>query len=191
MAIKKDKDFCFIHITKTGGVSIINELELTNDDGHKTYKELKEKYGDTITNYYAVVRNPYDRFISAFFFMKQFVKDNRYDHIVERGMVDTLIYSIDRKNRVDEYPLVLKPQYEFLKGAKEGIIVLKFEDFYNTYCFLCEELKIKPKKNIEKMNASKHEDWRKYYRDNKELQSLVQEMYIEDFELFGYNLEIK
>lgn len=74
----------FIHIPKTAGRSIVTSFEQVLDSnitfhhiGHQNisrYLEIESKHStypiDNDTLYFTVVRNPYDRFLSAFYFHK-------------------------------------------------------------------------------------------------------------------------
>jgi hypothetical protein len=70
--------YIFIHIPKTGGGSIKDELEALYGHGerryaHETAAESRRMFGASLfESYYkwAVVRNPYDRFISAYYWRK-------------------------------------------------------------------------------------------------------------------------
>lgn len=192
MATNAKHKFAFIHIPKTGGVTIEKELSLENHDGHRRYIYYKNRYPDY--DIHTIVRNPYDRYISAFTFMNKYndkhPKNRRYEHYTKHGLYGC----IKRLNDHGIYRLtpVLKNQYMLLQDehGKIKCTVHKFEDFYDTYVEFCNLLDVEPKDNLPKHNTTKHLDYREYYRQDKKLQEEVYKYYKKDFELFGYSKEI-
>ena len=72
MTINHEKKLIFIHIPKNAGTSIIKALGVENLCMDKTIEQYKEHYGDYWNEYkkFTVVREPIDRFISAYKFAR-------------------------------------------------------------------------------------------------------------------------
>ena len=78
MPISDEKKLIFIHIPKNAGTSLEKTLNM-RATGHKTYLDYKRLYPKEYEQYdkFAVVRNPYDRFISCFEYARM---DKSYWH---------------------------------------------------------------------------------------------------------------
>ncbi len=72
MTINHEKKLIFIHIPKNAGTSIIKAMGVENLCMDKTIEQYKEHYGDYWNEYkkFTVVREPIDRFISAYKFAR-------------------------------------------------------------------------------------------------------------------------
>mgnify|MGYP000329426183 CR=1 FL=1 len=71
-------DLVFIHIPKTGGTSIFNWIEENFDcikqgPKHATIYHYRKSFGD-VKNYFCVVRNPYDRILSWYYYQKKMIE---------------------------------------------------------------------------------------------------------------------
>ena len=107
----------FVQVTKTASTSIHNlladERQLTLPMTHLRYSKCvfdEALNGHDVSNYYSfsVVRNPYDRYISSFFFMKQIYNWNRsFDE-----NLDELLNK--PKNWWDNTFILLRPQWWFV-----------------------------------------------------------------------------
>ena len=193
MATNKQYKFAFIHITKTGGVTIETELGWINGgDGHNSYNYYEDKYPDY--EKYAVVRNPYDRFISSFFFAKKYDKKNntsKYKFIYERGLVGLINLMLSDKPDTGKFSaeLLIKPQYKFVcTGTDIKCKIYNFETFYQTYKSFCNKTGISPKAQVPVHNTSNHKPYKEYYTE--ELKNKVYEYYKLDFQIFNYKKEL-
>ena len=60
--------FIFIHVPKTGGSSVKKALGI-KVHGHKKFSDWSKDYPDYFS--FAFTRNPWDRFVSSFFYLEQ------------------------------------------------------------------------------------------------------------------------
>ncbi|MFA6501897.1 MAG: sulfotransferase family 2 domain-containing protein [Parachlamydiales bacterium] len=193
MAVNFENKFVFIHITKTGGVAICNKLKLEdNSDAHSNYKTLFEKYGKEYS-YHAIIRNPYERFISAYFFMQKYDlifpnKKGKYKDLFDlglNGLADLLI----QKGFISQ---LFYPQIYFLQSEKgiPDINLYKFEEFDKTYRLMADFINIEPELKVPVINDSNHEKYSFYYKNNIILAEKIYGLYYRDFKLFGYDKNI-
>jgi hypothetical protein len=199
----------FVHIPKNAGSSIENyfakgNLKLTRQIGkHDSIYEIKKKFPDLYNSYrkFAVVRSPYDRMLSWFFFLKKWLNESG-DYIVEFNKwiknpsnFQHTIYRLIKKNVtminkmqgywfddvVDEFYLgdpanFLNPQYTWIDNT---VTVIKYEKLNSELNdFFGEEI------NLPMINKSDYDHSLNYY--NEESLDIVYEKYKEDFEKFNY-----
>lgn len=178
MAIREDKKLAMIHITKTGGVSLCNALGMVITGHHNNYELYKKDYPDYFT--FAVTRNPYERFISAFFYMKFFdetyPEKARYSHIYENGM-KTVMYEIEKRGTA-----LLKKQSWFICEGNNIMVDKVFRNPQDAFDFISKKFDIEGELKVE--NTSPHKYYDEYYDD--ELMDLVYKYYKKDFKIFGY-----
>jgi len=205
MPYYKDKNLLFIHIPKTGGTVIENELK-------NIYKEtlfipvisnnilpfpfnnfsLQHQFYTTIYKYrdlldvdfknikiFTVVRNPYERIISDLFWYK----------LIKKNYTSEQVYNIIKnnylhRNNLDNHN---QPQYKFLVDENNNLIK-------NIKIFKCENLNDENelindflgfKINIIQNNVNK--DYSKYLNNKSIL--LINEFYKKDFIMFDYKMK--
>jgi len=167
------KKFC--HIPKTGGVSIcklINRLP-----GHTIEILDGKKY------IYTFVRNPYDRLVSSFFFLKNGGRNNM-DKQDKKKYINNYSFSefvIHKLKTAAAHQKHFRPQtYWIPKGAS---FIGKFESMENDLEELKKYVPIKGK--LPHLNKSNHKDFKEYY--NEEISEIVYEVYKNDFIKFDYD----
>jgi len=175
------------HIPRTGGNSfrsIFPEgdfLFLGHDFYSPFYKHLFYHLKRGYRHYvFTIVRNPFDRAVSAFFYLNS-GGINNVDEIDKMRYIAK--YRGNFKDFVrNAFPDVLrqihfKPQYTWIYWEDECLCnnVYKFEDVIKNPDF--------PHKN-----SSKHIDYREYY--DVDTVEVIKKYYKEDFELFGYSQDI-
>lgn len=213
---KKDiKKYFFVHIPKCAGSQISKLFDTT---GHRTIIETNESRSRSIKNYnlsdyyyiFSIVRNPYDRFVSAYHYLKnspdiKFDKVNRFqrDKFIKTESIEELInlLYIDFKNdkkinfhRNKSNSLVdvihLRPMYTFICNKNKEIIIDKVVYFEN----MNEDINLILKKNnidvnFIKTNASSRKDFGYYFsKISKETVKKFNEIYDDDFKIFGYQI---
>jgi hypothetical protein len=150
--------------------------------GHIKCKEIKPLLTPEIwDNYFkfAIVRNPYDRFVSYCAFTNlnnpDFVKNPQ--SYMYRALLDKKTHK----------SLWFIPQHEYITN-EEGELIVDYvgrqEELENSYQHVCEKLNI-PFQQLDKINASSHKPYQEYFND--ELTEMVYEYYKTDFINFNYN----
>lgn len=175
----------FVHIPKTAGQSIFKFVYDNNLDNwtrsssrrHDSYAELnKNNIIDDNVFSFGVVRNPYTRTYSC---LNQYNKTNKTD-------ITFIEYLTNIKNGIisEETPLLHLPQYCYLVDDSDNIAITKLYKFENL-----KELEddINHVLSFDNVGEYSVESYNKDYTD--EAISLVQELYSEDFERFGYSKE--
>lgn len=187
----------FIHIPKGGGISTIKALygETAKGFGHPSYKRFLRLYGKkSFSEYFkfTFVRNPWDRLLSAYNFLKkeglnhmdqQFCDDvlNSYDTFeqfvmewVNRGNVENWVHFI--------------PQYHYLYDDNMNLVVDfvgYFENFNDDFENVRAKLGTdKPLKHFNQTKSDKKNSYKEVY--TLEMAEKVADVYKEDIELFGY-----
>ena len=189
----------FIHVNKTAGRSIsmalfgnvrehITVKELFNLDCNKPetekrlekcrvdYRyELLKKYWDHYFKF-IIIRNPWDRKLSDFFFGKR-------EGIVATD-IDFITYINNNHLNND---LWNSPGLEWVEDKNgnidKDIFIGKFENLQNDFNIICDKINI-PRRKLPHLNSSTHSPYWEYYND--EIKEMVEEKYKKDIEAFGY-----
>lgn len=178
----------FIHIPKTGGVSIQEALGLQQyrdrralvkgtqyeglvTFGHEILPSLIQRGyipGDLFT--FAFCRNPYDRAVSLWAHTRRDYEPGLtfpdYCRNLGRG-------AVNRRHC---------PQALWLDGIDIGFLG-RFENLQEDFDLLCDVLGV-DRRELPRLNESPHRDWRECY--DTETAGIIRAHYARDFERFGY-----
>ena len=190
-----DRKTIFVHIPKCAGVSINQTIFGNLAGGHTTFEEYLNIFEPHCINGYfkfTIVRNPWDRLVSAYFFLKKggFGEKDRdwfneelssfidFDDFVKRW--------VNKKNIWKWHHF--RPQYHYMLDKREKIPL----DFVGFLENLDDDFKYITKKigitcDLPTSNKSKHKNYQDYYND--ETKEIIREIYSEDIELLGYNFD--
>jgi len=138
---------------------------------HLTIEDFKKIIDVTEYNSFSIVRNPYTRFISAYYFAYQ-----------NRMSFDTFIETFDT-NLIYENDLYLTHQFNYICNSSKEIIVdtiLKFENPKEINTYLNEIYNSNIVMSHEKKNG-------KIIILNEKQKEKIYNYYIEDFLIFGYD----
>ena len=126
---------------------------------------------------FAFVRNPFDRFVSYCAFMTR--AQGQFEQAPQAVMRHFLA------NPPNQH-ILFQPQHSFVTDAAGKLMtdyVGRVEQMQHSYDEICERIGI-PSAALEKVNASKRADYRRYY--DRELIDGVAKLYARDLECFGY-----
>lgn len=190
----------FVHIPKTGGSSVTTILkrdsllsskhEIISDGGQgSTFGELVELGGRSAGEYFsfAFVRNPWDRFVSAYHYVVQ--------RRPELTAVSTFGKFADFARAVGDDPAeflsirYFRPQWNFLQPGDSGQQI----DFVGRFENFDVDLKYALKKighsnvRIRHRKKSRRSDYREYFDD--ETRRAVGKIYARDIDYFEYSFD--
>lgn len=198
MTINHEKKLIFIHIPKNAGTSIIKAMGLENLYMDKSIKEYKEHYGDYWNEYkkFTVVREPIDRFISAYKFARM-DESGWFSATGEEGLEKHHHYELCNDMNINEYVSYLYTnKKEFNRWISPQTFIVSNEngereiDYYVRYENLLEDLQKIGIDKIEKLNSSKIKDDKTIELTKKSKNQLYQ-IYDIDYQNFSYIKDTK
>ena len=174
--------FIFIHIPKTGGNSIKKILGIQGHE-HKNFSLCSKGYADYFS--FAFTRNPWDRFVSSFFYLEQggmFKNDQKNYEKYINGLSFT---EFILKYQNDTIGIAhFREQHLYLDGNLS--FIGKVENYQEDFNTVCDKIGI-ARQQLPQKNKSKHKHYTEYY--NNETREIIAEKYAKDIEYFGYKFE--
>lgn len=192
-----DKHECiFVHIPKCAGISIAKSLFGNLGGGHYTIRRYQLIFNETEFEQYfkfTFVRNPWDRLVSAFCFLRNGGINQRDGRWAARhlGRFDDFNEFVCRwVNPRNIYRGIhFVPQFEFLRVSDETPavdFVGRFENIESDFQQIAERIGLRP--SLSKHNSqSARQDYRAFYSD--EAAEIVANAYATDIDLFGYKFK--
>lgn len=179
----------FIHIPKAAGTSVYTSLfgEVKRNHIRLLYFEAYDASKFKRYFKFAIVRNPYDRLVSSYFYIKN--KNDLYTPMLEKyPTFSSFVKAL--KNSATKVELFKIPhfnsQFYFLadRHGKVGVdFIGHFENLENDYKVIASKLGISTK--LDHHNKSKHKPYSEYF--DSELIRIVNEVYNDDFTHLGYD----
>tara|TARA_R110002012_G_scaffold81167_1_gene205530 strand:- start:566 stop:1105 length:540 start_codon:yes stop_codon:yes gene_type:complete len=167
----------FIHIPKNAGTSIEeyfgNESVRIQPDKHADIHEVKRKFKNSYNNYkkFTIIRNPYDKMVSWYFYLKRNLGENY--KIIE---FNKWIEDPSKFWHADDPISYLKPQHEWIDDT---MVLIKYENLDKELNqFFGKEI------NLPITNKSNRNNFLEYY--NKNSLDIIHDRYKEDFKKFNY-----
>ena len=202
--INHDYKFIFVHIPKSAGNSIKETLGIPKFPGG--HFRIRDRQYEKCQKYFkfAFVRNPWDRFVSAYSYLKHggigvnhlgYNPDLQYFNIVNKHdsftdfikskcwMEDT--QETPHKNRSNRPWLHFDSCHEYviIDGQIGVDFIGKTENLQEDFNTICDKIGI-PRQQLPHKNKSKHKHYTEYYND--ETKEIVAKYYAKDIESFGY-----
>jgi hypothetical protein len=180
----------FIHIPKTAGSSIVLSL-FGEGSRHVSYREYESANPKKFRRYFkfAFVRNPWDRLVSSYFYLRNGGSGGQDQVWFEQNLVGyTDFTSFVRcwltKENIWSWTH-FKPQYYFIcdPDLRPRMDFLgRVETIDADFQYVCERLGIAAE--LKRTNPSNHGHYSQYYTD--ELRERVATVYAKDIAIFGY-----
>jgi chondroitin 4-sulfotransferase 11 len=196
----------FLHIPKTGGTKICNDII-------KAYKEEEEEEEEEFIKIYhpkdsfefshatvdmikslmpkeydeafkfTIVRNPYDKILSEFFYRKEYGYHKGFNKSKDK-FNQFIHYLYKNFDTIMQMPHIEKSHFiEQHKFVDENVVIFKFEKFNQIINFLNNKFNFKI--SNEKINHTDHEHFSIYY--DPDSRNKIYELYKKDFLKFNYN----
>lgn len=186
-----ENQILFIHIPKSGGTSIATAL-FGKATGHSYLYEFylaNKKYTKEFFKF-CVVRNPYDRLVSAYAHIAHRECNASFKKIFKELNIKTFEDLIMNLDNHDSYQKLtnsivhLRSQHELIYHKKVKMDeIFKFENFNMIEERLNKRLATEIK--IKKLNSSPRSDYKSYYNDYS--RSVIDRIYKKDLEVFNYS----
>jgi chondroitin 4-sulfotransferase 11 len=188
----------FIHVPKTGGKSIEQALSL-KEQGHTPISYFLLHHARSVQPLYkfSFVRNPFDRLVSAFHYLKSGggnSSDARWAKRMLRGIktCDEFIKALASPHYQSAVlsGVHFRPQHDFLSGPNGELAVNfigHFERLENDFSAVAARLEITaelPHTN----RSARPANWQQFFESETGRRAVVS-MYKADFSMFGYEME--
>lgn len=183
------KTYNFVHVPKVAGISFMEILKTKCPIIYKTHVPIRDIYSP-YTDSMAFVRNPYDRLVSAYFYLSSGEAKTELNLVYREILKEykdfkDFVLHIAKDNLVEKI-LHLKPLTYWLCDENNKVIVdkiFKIEETDSINSFI-EGLGMTQKLNNYRLNISDHKNYMEYM--DAEVIAEINKLYFWDFELFNY-----
>ncbi len=188
----------FVHIPKTAGVSINTGLFGSKTGFHRKIAGYQAIFSQReFAEYFkfAFVRNPWDRVVSAYLFLKQgglHGGDQRWAtaKLEAYPTFDAFVHGWLKPENIRSGRHFV-PQVDYIRMPGKQTTELDFVGFFENlrgdYDYIRKTLGTGEALAAKNTTPGKHKDFRSYY--TAETQAIVAEVYREDIELLGYTFD--
>ena len=174
--------FIFVHVPKTGGISILKAL----GGMAKRHMPLSH-YAKNNNDYFkfTFVRNPWCRLVSCYHYFKKYGR--KIGHDKSTGIIVNKYINFKEfcQNIDDVIANVKAPHFRQMYSWIDSTIdfIGKTENLQEDFNTICDKIGI-PQQELPHINKTKHKHYTEYYDD--ETRQIVAEKYAKDIEYFGY-----
>lgn len=183
--IKTKVPFSFVHINKCGGSSI--EIALGIGKRHASARVMRDQVGaETWANHYtfAVVRNPFDRAVSIYFYRVRTDQGGLGDrHLNVNQWIDRVWGARDPAYRGSE--ILLEPAWDWVSDAGHQIVddIAKLETIGTDWPRIAARLGVD--RDLTRTNWNAHPPYRDLLLPGA--RRVIEEAFADDFTHFGYD----
>jgi hypothetical protein len=187
----------FIHIPKCAGISVARTLFGNLGGGHIPAVDYRELYTpEEFATFFkfTIVRNPWDRLASAFYYLKAGGMNDRdkadaREHLTDFDSFQAFVTTwVSRTNIMKAQHFRPQSYYLSLPGNPLPVdYVGYFENLSSDFNYICKRLGVNA--DLKRFNKTQveREDYRRLY--TPEMIRIVSEVYADDIQLLGYDFE--
>ena len=186
--------FIFVHIPSTGGTSIQEVLTPICDivpatgylPAHLTISQIYKQFEyDKLKDYFmfGVVRNPWDRMVSRYHYLKKIFPENKFSF--EEWLFGEVFRQNNKQYGSDN--IIKKTQQLFYlkhNNKVEANFIGRFENIQNDFDIITDMIGI-DRITLPKKNSTEHKPFEDYYTE--ELINIVANLFKDDITYFNYN----
>lgn len=169
--------YVFIHIPKTGGLSIREALNMHPVHPHATATEVfRDDPGKKDWFSFAFVRNPWDRMLSMFLYERR-RRQESWSSAAFRDFFDGPTSNAIFERR--------KPQSDYVfdeHGNQQVTFIGRFERLHEDFAYVCDRLGIVAR--LPHANRTDHGHYSDYY--DRDTAAIVERAFVRDISQFGY-----
>lgn len=187
----------FVHIPKCAGISMVRSLFGDFDCGHTGLRRYQIMFGPEEFNRYfkfTVVRNPFDRLVSAFHFLKKGGLNEKDQSWAQRHLAayedfDSFVRGWLTRGRI-RTALHFRDQCSFLcvEDTRPAVdFIARLENLPEDFAVICQRLGIQATLQEANRNPSREKDYRGYY--TPESRAIVEQVYADDLRVLGYTFD--
>ena len=154
------------------------------EPSHCTLQEAKKLLGDYVSELplLAVLRNPYDRMVSMFFFAKKHNLGALYD--ISLSSFDEFVEGFYKASQNPDF-FHAKTQSEYIKGS-DKVTLCRFENLKGDISKFISDNKLDFSMNdFQKLNSTDHKNYKSYYTEYSK--RIVMDMWKDDLDRFSYS----
>ena len=196
----------FVHITKTAGKSVYEALNIKDKDrGHGRLLDLKKLIDPDIYSKYkkiTIVRNPFDKLVSVYFYYKEngFITNLDRDFTFEEWFWNLDIHISNilpikfEGSLTPWFNSMCYPSYDILLNENKNVeidYILYFENLDEDWKWMFNELDIKPPKLPKPKKSENRKHYSHYYHcDTGDIiKEYVYKIFANDFKNFNYDFD--
>jgi hypothetical protein len=183
----------FIHVPKCAGTSVGNALYPNAAVGHKTASWYQAKYPQQYNDFftYAFTRNPWDRVVSAWSFLKE-CTDSKHDgkwadFLNTFSSFDDFVFTWLHPENITRQ-IHFAPQHLYICDNLGGIsldYIGKLETINDDFNHIAKSIGVNAE--LKQLNRSRNDNYKTYYNDKTA--EHVAKVYARDIQLFGYTFD--
>jgi hypothetical protein len=177
-----EHDLTFVHIPKSAGSSVVRWLTRMPYQlikGHPSLTLIKEQW--PVNRTFAVVRNPWARMVSAYFYLKQYGfywEDNNISSVEEFPTWNEFVDRLDYDTK--SWNTLTTNQCEWITG---GVTYLFKAETLDQEFNVIQKL-LSREDPLPYINTSEHDDYRSYYTDAQK--EKIGQVFEQDIDLYKY-----